>query len=460
MESLETRSLMAGDATMSLSDGLLKIVGTEYADTVSITKTRNGVEVYTGTEWKDGPLGGGSSNIRTFKGKINRIEIRTYDGNDKITIDNALNSYSVAEVFAGIGNDTVNGGGGRDVIWGDKGDDVLRGRDGNDELHGYYGNDTLVGGKGTDWIHGGADEDDIWGNSAVDTLIGGSGTDKIHLDLADAAGDGKWTKSTPKLSLAATLDLTDSRVADAVEDKLSALAQGNESSASVDSLSVDLNTGDVSGSFTVRHRHVWKKYGQTVVVYDDKMHGDFRYNVYSGEIRGDLDLGRGAKVSLHDLYKVMQGDLTPIYANALAARQRSAYDSVVDSLRDQHGKSNVYFASKSFVDWAGPETIVRWGAEAVLSDGASLSTVPNEVANKLRAELTGITNWLKSRVSDGTEKQLANKLVEALASRKNIDTPFFKVEWKKVSYWYESALVSGIRTQSIDHAAYALILKV
>lgn len=50
--------------------------------------------------------------------------------------------------MAGLGNDTLNGGGGADILNGDSGGDSLFGGDGSDILRGGPGNDTLTGGAG------------------------------------------------------------------------------------------------------------------------------------------------------------------------------------------------------------------------------------------------------------------------------------------------------------------------
>jgi hypothetical protein len=269
------------------------------------------------------------------------------------------------------------------------------------------------------------------------------------------------TRTDPGLSLEKKVDMANTSVAKKIEGKLRSLAQGNEKSAKVTGITVDRSTGDVTGGFQVRHRHVWKILGNKVTAYDLTQSGNFTFNIFSFEIRGSLDIGRGIKVGLQDLKKLAEGDLTPLWTAALTVKQRSNYDGRVADIRAKHGAANVYVAPKSFVDWMGPSTLVRWGAEAVLSGGASLSTIPAEVASKVRAEALGIRNWLAARVKDAaTAEAIANKIVGALANRGNIDDLRFSIRWSKVDYWYESNVVQGIRTQRIEHGMYSIVLKV
>jgi hypothetical protein len=268
-------------------------------------------------------------------------------------------------------------------------------------------------------------------------------------------------RTNPGLSLEKMVDMANTEVARKIEDKLRSLAQGNERSAQVARITVNRATGDVTGGFKVRHRQVWKTPFGKVVAYDLTQSGNFTFNIFSLDVRGSLNLGRGIRVNLADLKALSEGDLTPLWTAAVSARQRSNYDGRVADIRARHGAENVYVAPKSFVDWMGPSTLVRWGAEAVLSSGASLSTIPAEVANKVRAETLGITNWLRARVSNAaTVEAVAGRIIGALANRGNIEDPQFSIRWSKVDYWYESNVVAGIRSQRIEHGMYSIVLKI
>ena len=65
-------------------------------------------------------------------------------------------------VYAGAGNDIINGGTGEDKLYGEAGDDTINGGTGNDNLQGGSGNDTIDGGVGND---------NLYGNIGSDTYI-------------------------------------------------------------------------------------------------------------------------------------------------------------------------------------------------------------------------------------------------------------------------------------------------
>ena len=54
------------------------------------------------------------------------------------------------QIFAGFGNDVVNGNGGDDSLQGGGDDDTVDGGAGNDNIEGGVGNDLLIGGLGAD----------------------------------------------------------------------------------------------------------------------------------------------------------------------------------------------------------------------------------------------------------------------------------------------------------------------
>ncbi|MEM6618537.1 MAG: calcium-binding protein [Pseudomonadota bacterium] len=92
-------------------------------------------------------------------------------------------------LYAGAGNDAVKGGQGDDLIFGEAGDDELSGGSGDDRVLGNNGNDTingdagddrLEGGNGDDVIFGGSGDDTLDGEGGVDTLVGGSGDDTLN----------------------------------------------------------------------------------------------------------------------------------------------------------------------------------------------------------------------------------------------------------------------------------------
>ncbi len=125
-------------------------------------------------------------------------------------------------VIGGGGDDDIIGGSGADVLLGDGGrvqhsggvvsavkDTDLPLLTGVDTILGNGGSDLIYAGHGNDRVDGGADADEIYGETGFDTLFGGSAADQIFggtendtiyglrdpgapawADNADAAGDG------------------------------------------------------------------------------------------------------------------------------------------------------------------------------------------------------------------------------------------------------------------------------
>ncbi|MBR0696962.1 VCBS domain-containing protein [Bradyrhizobium lablabi] len=81
-------------------------------------------------------------------------------------------------VYAGAGDDTINGTSKDDVIYGGSGNDIIKGNGGNDTIYGGSGNDTIKGNYGCDTIVGGF---------GADWLTGSNGNDRfVYLSAADS----------------------------------------------------------------------------------------------------------------------------------------------------------------------------------------------------------------------------------------------------------------------------------
>ena len=185
-------------------------------------------------------------------GGLGRDAILGYGGNDTIHGDrfwndettnvrqrllrgrcNSLGTEGSDTIFAGGGNNFVNGGSDADYIMGGNGNELLQGGSGNDSVHGGAGDDTLVGGTtstgdnaafltgnignfttifngindgalnrqlgccklcsgvdlaltstGNDYLDGGLGNDRLYGGDGNDTMIGGLGDDSYTVDSA------------------------------------------------------------------------------------------------------------------------------------------------------------------------------------------------------------------------------------------------------------------------------------
>src|SRR5207253_2127092 len=70
----------------------------------------------------------------------------------------------------------------------------------------------------------------------------------------------------------------------------------------------------------------------------------------------------------------------------------------VDEYVARYGAGNFYFASKRFVDWAGPETVGRYVAGGPVTGGsAAVRRVLADAGQRVREELPAVATWLRVR---------------------------------------------------------------
>jgi serralysin len=105
----------------------------------------------------------------------------TGNGLNNIMTGNAANNY----LYAGDGNDQVNGLAGDDYLYGEAGDDLLNGGEGQDWMVGDLGDDVLSGGVGNDRVLGGAGNDILAGEQGRNRLTGGADADQFVLNALD-----------------------------------------------------------------------------------------------------------------------------------------------------------------------------------------------------------------------------------------------------------------------------------
>ena len=103
-------------------------------------------------------------------------------------------------------------------------------------------------------------------------------------------------------------------------------------------------------------------------------------------IEGNMDLGELL-------------ELIPNPSPAVLRREsRDVYDEVKQRYVDKCGAANIYFASRSFVDWADPvKRGITWTGQLIVTEGASASQIMEEVENKLREEAALIIEWLPNQ---------------------------------------------------------------
>jgi Ca2+-binding RTX toxin-like protein len=156
-------------------------------------------------------------------------DTRGLDGTDTLIDINVLrfSDQDLSLVIQGVSitgdesSETLEGGQFSDLIDGKGGSDELIGNGGNDSIVGGAGNDTLTGNLGSDFLIGGSQDDFLHAGDGDDSVDGGTGNDTI------IGGDGRGD---------------DTYVGGAGIDTVI------YSSALDFSLTVNLSTGDASGS--------------------------------------------------------------------------------------------------------------------------------------------------------------------------------------------------------------------
>jgi Ca2+-binding RTX toxin-like protein len=95
--------------------------------------------------------------------------------------DRAQGGGAADLVVAGAGSDRVSGNAGNDRVDGNAGNDALNGASGNDRLTGGTGDDSLSGGIGSDVLTGGSGRDRLSGGAGRDRVSGNAGNDRINV---------------------------------------------------------------------------------------------------------------------------------------------------------------------------------------------------------------------------------------------------------------------------------------
>jgi len=118
---------------------VLVVGGTSAADSILLRPAvNNQVEVF---------FAGVSAGVFA---PTSRIQVFGGDGSDLISLVPGIRIP--AELYGGVGNDTLYGGQGNDIIVGGAGDDSIYGDAGRDLLIGGAGKDTIIGGNGDDLL--------------------------------------------------------------------------------------------------------------------------------------------------------------------------------------------------------------------------------------------------------------------------------------------------------------------
>ena len=173
---------MAIKANFSAGTGLLKVIGDQPSNTITMSRNAAGQILINGGAVS---IDGGNATVAN----TTEIDLFGQGGDDTIALDEANGALPSAHLFGGDGNDVLTGGSSADLLFGQSGNDTLLGKAGKDQLFGGDGNDTLIGGAGDDQVFGQAGNDRmIWNpGDGSDLLEGGDGNDTAEVNGGSGA---------------------------------------------------------------------------------------------------------------------------------------------------------------------------------------------------------------------------------------------------------------------------------
>ncbi len=182
IEGLDHRVMPAVTAMFNPLQGVLSIFGDAANNTIAVSRNAAGHIL----------VNGGAVLVRGGTPTVaNTALIQAFGlgGNDTITLDELNGALPRANLFGGIGNDTLVGGSGADQLFGQGGNDTLLGKLGIDFLFGGGENDTLTGGDGNDQVFGQSGNDRMIWNPGDDTDLneGGTGIDTVEVNGGNGA---------------------------------------------------------------------------------------------------------------------------------------------------------------------------------------------------------------------------------------------------------------------------------
>ena len=164
-------------ASFTPTSGVLTVFGDSLNNSISISRNAAGqILVNNGAV----AVTGGTATVANTA----LIQIFGQGGNDTITMTEAAGALPKANLFGGIGNDTITGGSGGDQLFGQAGNDTVLGKGGLDFVFGGSENDTLTGGDADDQVFGESGNDRMIWNPGDDTDLneGGAGDDIVEVN--------------------------------------------------------------------------------------------------------------------------------------------------------------------------------------------------------------------------------------------------------------------------------------
>ena len=168
--------------TATFSAGALSVFGDSLDNSIVVSRDAAGRILVNGGAVS---VTGGTPTVAN----TTLIQVFGQAGNDVVTLNETNGALPAANLFGGVGNDTLTGGSGANQLFGQSGNDTLLGRGGADLLFGGSENDTLTGGDGDDQSFGQSSADRMIWNPGDDTDLneGGEGVDTVEVNGGNGA---------------------------------------------------------------------------------------------------------------------------------------------------------------------------------------------------------------------------------------------------------------------------------
>lgn len=161
-----------------ITDGLAVMDGIEVGDRIDAARIVDGIIPSRVSEFLSPQF------LNFFINRLERASLplgfdRLTDGDDVLTLSEALSQANPSGFVGFGGNDAISGSALPDVLYGNAGNDVFRGEGGDDLLRGGRDRDNLDGGDGNDILNGNIGDDTVTGGAGNDMLRGGQGNDVL-----------------------------------------------------------------------------------------------------------------------------------------------------------------------------------------------------------------------------------------------------------------------------------------
>jgi hypothetical protein len=263
------------------------------------------------------------------------------------------------------------------------------------------------------------------------------------------------------------IDLRGTEMGKILTHWLKEFAQGNKRDGGVEELSFNIKTKLLVVRLMAKHCQSWGKIipGQgEVELYSVTQRAVFRYNFHTGSGDFDIDFGPLAPhLNSRTLEKLQEGDLVCVVEGLVPEaagklwnhEEKNDYALLKGQFEKRYGAAKVYFASRKFVDWAGPETIGKYVIDGVISGGTAVyPVIMQDVEKRAKAELPGLTDWLKRRGMANAESA-ARQLLSGQTPR----WPYLKFEMIPVRYSSREKPLHAVTTpwRNVDHLAFVIV---